>query len=231
MNQNKKISIKDLSEDDRPREKLIIKGRRALTDAELLAILIGSGNRTESAVQLCQRILIELKNDLNKLGKLEVNELVKYKGIGEAKAISIIAALELGRRRKEESPEILEPISSSKAAYNYFISHMQDLAHEEFWVLLLNRANKPIDIRMVASGGVSATIVDVKIILKLGIEKLASSIIIAHNHPSGNLTPSDSDKEITHKIKNACKLIEMPLLDHLIVTDKSFFSFSDEGIL
>lgn len=231
MNQNKKISIKDLSEDDRPREKLIIKGRRALTDAELLAILIGSGNRTESAVQLCQRILIELKNDLNKLGKLEVNELVKYKGIGEAKAISIIAALELGRRRKEEAPEILEPISSSKAAYNYFISHMQDLAHEEFWVLLLNRANKPIDIRMVASGGVSATIVDVKIILKLGIEKLASSIIIAHNHPSGNLTPSDSDKEITYKIKNACKLIEMPLLDHLIVTDKSFFSFSDEGIL
>ncbi len=231
MNQNKKISIKDLSEDDRPREKLIIKGRRALTDAELLAILIGSGNRTESAVQLCQRILIELKNDLNKLGKIEVNELVKYKGIGEAKAISIIAALELGRRRKDEAPEILEPISSSKAAYNYFISHMQDLAHEEFWVLLLNRANKPIDIRMVASGGVSATIVDVKIILKLGIEKLASSIIIAHNHPSGNLTPSDSDKEITHKIKNACKLIEMPLLDHLIVTDKSFFSFSDEGIL
>ena len=225
---DRKISIKDLSEDDRPREKLLNKGRRSLTDAELLAILIGSGNRNETAVQLCQRILADLKNDLNKLGKLEVSELMKYKGIGEAKAISIIAALELGRRRKNESQEEVPSISSSKAAYDYFLANMVDLAHEEFWVLLLNRANKPIDIKMVASGGVSATIVDVKIILKLAIERLASSIIIAHNHPSGSLLPSDADKEITAKIKNACKLIDIPLLDHLIVTDRGFYSFNDE---
>jgi DNA repair protein RadC len=228
---DRKISIKDLSEEDRPREKLLNKGRRSLTDAELLAILIGSGNRSETAVQLCQRILSDLKNDLNKLGKLEVSELMKYKGIGEAKAISIIAALEIGRRRKSENQEESQSISSSKAAYEYFISNMADLAHEEFWVLLLNRANKPIDIKMVGSGGVSATIVDVKIILKLAIEKLASSIIIAHNHPSGSLFPSDADKEITNKIKNACKLIDIPLLDHLIVTDRSFYSFNDEGNL
>ncbi len=225
---DRKISIKDLSEEDRPREKLLNKGRRSLTDAELLAILIGSGNRSETAVQLCQRILSDLKNDLNKLGKLEVSELMKYKGIGEAKAISIIAALEIGRRRKSENQEEIQSIGSSKAAYEYFISNMADLAHEEFWVLLLNRANKPIDIKMVASGGVSATIVDVKIVLKLAIEKLASSIIIAHNHPSGSLIPSDADKEITTKIKNACKLIDIPLLDHIIVTDRGFYSFCDE---
>lgn len=225
---DRKISIKDLSEEDRPREKLLNKGRRSLTDAELLAILIGSGNRSETAVQLCQRILSDLKNDLNKLGKLEVGELIKYKGIGEAKAISIIAALEIGRRRKSEAQEEIQSIGSSKAAYDYFLANMADLAHEEFWVLLLNRANKPIDIKMVASGGVSATIVDVKIILKLAIEKLASSIIIAHNHPSGSLIPSDADKEITTKIKNACKLIDIPLLDHIIVTDKGFYSFNDE---
>lgn len=228
---DRKISIKDLAQDDRPREKLLNKGRRSLTDAELLAILIGSGNRTETAIQLCQRILADLKNDLNKIGKLEVSELTKYKGIGEAKAITIIAALELGRRRKNEVQDKVEPISSSKSAYDIFLSNMEDLYHEEFWVLLLNRANIPIDIKMVGSGGVSATVVDVKIILKLAIEKLASSIIIAHNHPSGNLTPSDSDIEVTKKIREACKLIDIPLLDHLIVTDKDYYSFSDQGIL
>lgn len=226
-----KLSLKNLSEDDRPREKLLLKGRRALSDAELLAILIGSGNRNETAVQLCQRILTDIKSDLHRLGKLDVNDLTQYKGIGEAKAITIVAALELGRRRKDSADENLNAIESSKAAYTYFLSSMSDLAHEEFWVLLLNRANKPIAIKMVGSGGVSTTIVDVKIILKLAIEKLASAMIVAHNHPSGNTQPSDADKSITQKLKEACKLVDIPLLDHIIVTNKDYYSFADAGLL
>jgi DNA repair protein RadC len=226
-----KLTIKHLSEEDRPREKLLTKGRRTLTDAELLAILIGSGSRTESAVQLCQRILQGIDNNLHHLARLEVKQLMQYKGIGEAKAISIVAALEIGRRRKDEVSKTQEPINSSKRAYSCFLSQMQDLPHEEFWVLLLNRANIPLALKMVGSGGVSSTLVDVKIVLKLAIEHLASAVIIAHNHPSGNLTPSEADLKLTKKIKAGCDAVDIPLIDHLIVTDKGYYSFCDEGEL
>jgi DNA repair protein RadC len=225
------LTIKHLAEEDRPREKLLSKGRRALSDAELLAILVGSGSRNESAVQLCQRIMQGVDNNLNQLARLEVRQLMQYKGVGQAKAITIVAALELGRRRKEEVQQTQEPINSSHKAYDYLLRHMQDLPHEEFWVLLLNRANLPIGIKMVGSGGVSSTVVDVKIILKLAIEHLASAIIVAHNHPSGNVKPSVADEKLTQKIKLGCQAVDIPLIDHLIITDKGYFSFNDESLL
>ena len=225
------LSIKSWSESDRPREKLLLKGRSVLTESELLAVLIGSGNKTESAVELCKRILSDINNDLNRLGKYSVSDLMKYKGIGEAKAISIIAALELGRRRKLEPKQNRIQLTSSQKVFEYLHEHFMDLPHEEFWFLSLNRSNKVIAKHCISKGGLSNTIVDVRLIMKNAINDLASSIILAHNHPSGNLDPSDADKQITEKIKSATKLFDVTLLDHLIITDDNYYSFADNAIL
>ena len=224
------FGIKSWAEEDRPREKLLDKGRHVLTEAELIAILIGSGSKDETAVELSKRILSSVGNNLNELGKLTVQDLNKFKGIGDAKAISIIAALELGRRRKPETVK-REKIITSKDAYEIMKPSMMDLPHEEFWLLMLNRANLVTKKELISRGGVSGTVVDTKIIFKTAIVNYASSIIICHNHPSGNLKPSEADIKITKNIKDAGKIMEIPLLDHLIITDNGFYSFTDEGLL
>lgn len=226
-----KLNIKSWAEADRPREKLIHKGRLALSDAELIAILIGSGNKTETAVELAKRILSSFNHDLYKLGKLNVNELKKFNGIGEAKAISIMAALELGRRRKEAEPVQKQIIGSSKLAYLEIRDVLSDLTHEEFWVLCLNRKNELIKKMNISKGGVSGTLVDAKIIFKYAIEQLSSALILCHNHPSGNLQPSDQDIQLTKKMKEAGQLLDIPVLDHIIVGEKDYFSFADKGLI
>lgn len=226
-----KITIKAWAEEDRPREKLSQKGRRSLSDAELIAILIGSGNRNESAVELSKRILITCENDLNKLARLSISELSRFKGIGEAKAISIIAALELGRRRKETiSPDRVQ-VSTSIDVYEAIVPRFKDLNHEEFWIIVLNRANKITSSHLVSKGGQAGTIADPKIIFNMAIENHAASLILAHNHPSGNLKPSQADLELTRKLRSGGKFLDIPVLDHLIITDQGFLSFADEGIL
>ena len=229
MEENK-LGIKSWAEEDRPREKLMEKGRHVLTEAELIAILIGSGSRNETAVELSKRILASVGNNLNDLGKLNVTELTKFKGIGEAKAISVMAAMELGRRRKDSEVVKRDKITSSKDVFNIMNPLMLDLPHEEFWLLILNRANLVIKKELISRGGVSGTVVDTKIIFKTAIENYASSIIICHNHPSGNLKPSEADVKITKNIKDAGKLMEIPLLDHIIITENGFYSFADEGM-
>lgn len=225
------LNIKSWAVEDRPREKLMDKGRQILSEAELIAILIGSGSRNETAVELSKRILATVENNLNELGKLSVKELTKFKGIGEAKAISIVAALELGRRRKETDKVKRDKIITSRDVFDIMKVSMVDLPHEEFWVLLLNRANDVIKKELISRGGVSGTVVDTKIIFKTAVEHYASSLIICHNHPSGNLKPSDADIRITKNIKEAGKIMEIPLVDHLIVTDTAYYSFADEGAL
>ncbi len=229
MDENR-LGIKSWAEEDRPREKLLEKGRQVLTEAELIAILIGSGSRDETAVELSKRILASVGNNLNDLGKLNVKDLTRFKGIGEAKAISIMAAMELGRRRKGAEIVKRDKISSSKDVYEIMRSVLTDLPHEEFWVLLLNRANLVIKKELISRGGVAGTVVDTKIVFKTAIENYASSIIICHNHPSGNLKPSEADIRITKNIKEAGKLMEIQLLDHLILAESGFFSFADEDL-
>jgi len=226
-----KLNIKQWSEEDRPREKMRFKGRRALSNAELIAILIGSGNKKESAVGLAKRILADFSNDLNELSKLNELELMKYNGVGEAKAISIIAALELGRRRVDHYADPKMKIQTSRAAFETVKSHFFDLRHEEFWVICLNRANMVSSKFMLSKGGVSGTIADVKLIFKNAIEHMASSIIVCHNHPSGNLVASDQDKTITDKIRAAGKIMDIGLLDHLIISDNNYYSFADNGLI
>lgn len=228
---HKHLTIKAWAEDDRPREKLVTKGRQALSDAELLAILLSSGNRDETAVQLAQRILKENKNSINELAKLHLNDLKKYKGVGEAKAVTIAAALEIGRRRTDESVEEKVKITTSKAAYAILRSKLSDLPHEEFWVIFMSRSNSVIKTECISKGGVTGTVVDARLILKPAIENLASGIILAHNHPSGNLRPSHDDISLTKKIKEAAKLMDISLQDHLIIGDQAYYSFADEGIL
>lgn len=225
------FSIKNWSEDDRPREKLNSKGKVALSDSELLAIIIGSGSKNESAVALCKRILASVNNNLNALGKLSSAQLQKFNGIGTAKAISIVAALELGRRRREEDEVILSKITSSKAAFELMQPIIGELQHEEFWVLFLNNSNKVIAKEQLSKGGITGTIVDVRIVLKKALELGALSLIICHNHPSGTLQISNADKQITEKIKLAGESLDIKLLDHLIITEKNYTSFADEGIL
>ena len=215
-NYNSKITIKTWAEEDRPREKLLSQGRRTLTDAELMAILIGSGSTTETAVELSKRILHSCNNDLNALAKLSVTELCKFKGIGEAKAISIIAALELGRRRKESDQLETNKITSSRDVFLILSPQFSDLLHEEFWILLLNKANKVLNKVLISKGGQSATVVDAKVIFKAALEHNASSIILAHNHPSGNLKPSQADLDLTKKLKSAGNLLDINVLDHLV---------------
>ncbi len=227
----KSLTIKNWAEEDRPREKLILKGRHILTDAELIAILIGSGSKKETAVDLSKRILGEFGNSLNEIAKLSVKDLEKFNGIGEAKAITIVAALELGRRRKESEITKREKILSSNDIYRILYPVFLDLPHEEFHVLLLNRSNAVIRKEFISRGGVSGTIVDPKIVFKIALQYLASSIILCHNHPSGNLKPSEQDLSLTKKLKAAGQLLEIPILDHLIITDSEYFSFADEGLM
>ena len=227
----KKLSIKEWAVEDRPREKMMIKGIRSLSEAELIAILIGSGSLEESAVELSRRVMASVNNNLNELGKKTIKDFQEFKGIGPAKAITISAAMELGRRRKESVPdEKLKVITSADAAA-IFKPLLSDLAHEEFWILLLNRNNLVLDKIMVSQGGLSGTVIDVRIILKMALDKLACSIILCHNHPSGNLVPSEADKEITRKIKEAGKHMDIPVLDHVIIGNGSYFSFADEGLI
>lgn len=226
-----KLIIREWSEADRPREKLLDQGRRALTDAELMAILIGSGSRKETAVELCRRILADAKNNLNNISKLEVQELCQYRGIGEAKAISIIAALELGRRRQNAEPEARSILNSSRKVYDYFSPYMQDLPHEEFWVLYLNTGCKVLDKKLIGRGGNDSTPVDMRLILRYALQLHANSMILMHNHPSGTLRASNADKQVTKKIVMAAELMDIRVNDHIIFTDTSYFSFRDEELL
>lgn len=230
MKFNTKLNIKDWAEEDRPREKMLLKGVSALSDAELLGILIGSGNKGETAVELSQRILHSVSNNLNTLGKLEIKDLIKdFKGIGEAKAITIVAALELGKRRKLSEALVSPQITSSKDVYDIFHPILADLKHEEVWVLFLNRANKVVENIQISKGGLTATVVDIRLIMKEGIQSLASAMVLCHNHPSGNTQPSDDDDQITKRLKEAGHIMDIRLLDHIIVCDNSYYSYMDTG--
>lgn len=225
------FSIKNWSEDDRPREKLLNKGKDALSDAELVAILIGSGSRNESAVDLCKRILASTNNNLNALGKISIKQLMEFKGIGEAKAITIIAALELGRRRRAEETLQLKKITSSQSVFELMQPIIGELPHEEFWIIYLNNSNKILHKNQLSKGGITGTLVDVRLVMKTAIEVGAVGLILSHNHPSGTLKPSEADKQITKKLKVASESLDIKVLDHLIVTEKAYFSFADEGLL
>ena len=223
--------IKNWAVDDRPREKLLQKGKISLSDAELMAILIGSGSRNESAVDLCRRILAASEHSLNELGKLSIPQLMKYNGIGQAKAITIIAALELGRRRRTEDALERSKISSSSSVFELMQPVIGDLPHEEFHIIYLNNSNKVIRKMQLSKGGITGTLVDVRLALRMALEISATSIILCHNHPSGNLNPSSADKQLTQKLKAAGESLDIKILDHLIVTERSYFSFADEGLL
>ena len=231
MSDYKKLNIKEWAVEDRPREKMLLKGSRFVTDAELIAILIGSGNTNETAVELSKRILTSTNNNLNDLGRKGVDYLKTFKGIGEAKAVTIVAALELGKRRKEAEVFNKSKIAGSKDAFDFFQPVLGDLNHEEFWVMLLNRGNKILDTFMVSQGGVSGTVIDVRLILKKAIDNLASSLILCHNHPSGTIEASDADLNITKKLIDAAKIMDMSVIDHIIIGQNRYLSFADEGIL
>jgi DNA repair protein RadC len=223
--------IREWAEDDRPREKLLTKGRSVLSDAELLAILINSGTTKLSAVEVGQRVLQQAGNDLNALAQLSVKDLCKSPGIGEARAITIVAALELGRRRKATPKAPRTVIGSSADSYEVLKPHLLDVPYEEFWLLLLNRANHVMRVEKVSQGGVAGTVADPKIIFKAALDHLASAVILAHNHPSGNRRPSQADIALTRKLREAGVLLDLPILDHLIFTDDGYYSFADEGML
>jgi len=225
------LPINRWKEDDRPREKMLSKGKEALSDAELVAILIGSGNREETAVDLSKRILASINNNLNELATLSISDLMKFKGIGEAKAISIITAITLGRRTQLETAMVKPIIKSSKSVFNIMQPIIGNLNHEEFWILFLNNSNKVIHKKQLSKGGITGTLVDVRMLFKKAIELLAVGIIVCHNHPSGKVMPSDSDKQLTQKIKEAGVLLDIKLLDHLIITEQSYFSFTDQNML
>ncbi|MDD2986806.1 DNA repair protein RadC [Flavobacterium sp.] len=231
MENTSTFSIKYWAEDDKPREKLMLKGKAVLSDAELLAILLGSGSKNESAVDLSKRILGSVQNNLSLLGKMSVNQLTEFKGIGPAKAITIVAAAELGRRRRTEEHIDYLKVTSSKIVFDLMQPILGELPHEEFWVLYLNNANKIIYKAQLSKGGITGTVVDVRLLLKTAIEQNALGIILTHNHPSGKLIPSESDIQVTQKIKTAAKQLDISLLDHLIITEQSYYSFADDGIL
>lgn len=224
-------SIKTWSEDDRPREKLLTKGKQSLSNAELIAILIGSGNREMSAVDLARSLMEHSDNKLSNLGRLSVADLKKFKGIGEAKAISIVSAMELGRRRRTEEGVKRKQVTSSSDVYEYFADALADKQHEEFWILLLNRANKIISKELISRGGITGTVADCRLIFKMAIERNACSVILCHNHPSGNLKPSEADRTLTRKLIDGGKLLDVPVLDHIIFADNGYFSFADEGLI
>lgn len=230
MDEIKKLTIKEWNADDRPREKMLAKGISALSDAELLAILISTGTKSQSALDLARAVLSSADNNLHLLGKRDISDLIKIGGIGEAKAVTIMAALELGRRRGNADLERAE-IKQGRDVFNIMQPIIGDLPHEEFWVLFLNRRNHMIDRVLISSGGVSGTTVDVRIIMKKAIERLASTLILVHNHPSGNITASAEDKNLTKRIVDAAKLLEINVVDHVIIADKDFFSFSEHGMI
>jgi DNA repair protein RadC len=222
--------INQWAEDDRPREKLLLKGKSSLSDSELLAILIGSGSRNESAVQLCQKILASAQNNLNQLGKITINQLLQFKGIGEAKAISIVAALELSKRRQVEIVLEKPTITSSKKTFEIMHPVIGDLPHEEFWIIYLNNSNKVIHKSQLSKGGITGTVADIRMIFKLAFEYHATSIILCHNHPSGKLKASECDIQLTKKIKDAGNVLDVKVLDHVIITETGYYSFIDNGI-
>ena len=230
MTELTKLSVKDWSPEDRPREKLLSKGVHTLSNAELLAIILRSGTKEETVVELSQRILQSFENDINRLGKVSANHLMSnFKGIGEAKAIGIIAALELGKRRKAEDIGNRKKIICSIDIYNYFYPFMCDLPHEEFWALFLNRSNRIIDRFKVSQGGVSETVVEGKLIYKEAIARLTSFVVLCHNHPSGSHLPSPQDNRVTQQIKKGLELLDMHLLDHIIFTEGKYYSYADNG--
>lgn len=226
-----KLGIKLWAEEDRPREKLLQHGRRHLTDAELIAILIGSGSRTETAVDLSKRILAFYENNLTKLGKASISDLSKFKGIGEAKAISIVAALELGLRRKENVEDKIFQITTSNDVYKYLHQTFADLNHEEFWILLLNRSNNIIGKYLISKGGQAGTIADPKIIFKVALENNAANIVLAHNHPSGNLKPSESDNKLTKQLVASGNFLGLFVVDHIIFANNKYYSYKDEDMI
>lgn len=225
------MSIKFLAEDDRPREKFLIKGKSALSDSELLAIILGSGNQDDSAVELARKILASVENNWQNLSKLSIKDLMKFKGIGEAKAISVAAALEIGRRKASQEASEKIMITSTRDSYQIFSQYLSDLRTEEFWAIFLNQKNQVIHKSQISKGGITGTLVDVRVLYKIAIENYSTGIIVAHNHPTGNLKPSEIDIAITKRIKNAGDLLEIKLLDHLIIGEQSFFSFAEEGLL
>jgi DNA repair protein RadC len=231
MEKYKKLSIKNWALEDRPREKLMYNGVKSLSSAELLAIIIGSGNRNQSAVELSKWILSHCNNDLNILAKKSIHDLKKINGIGEAKAISIISALELGRRQKAFQSKQKDKITCSRDAFEILSPFVENLGHEEFWVLFMNRANKIIEIKNVSSGGITGTVFDIRLVLKDALQLEAVNLILCHNHPSGNLDPSPADKDITLKSKDAAKLMNIEILDHLIIGENNYFSFADDGLI
>lgn len=226
-----KLNITDWALQDRPREKLMVHGRQSLTDAELIAILIGSGSTKETAVELAKRILNSVDNNLHLLGKQSISDLMKFKGIGEAKAISIVAALELGRRRKLSDVLEKKQIKKSQDVFALMNPILSDLPHEEFWVLFLNRKNDVLDKQKIGQGGIHSTSVDIRLIMKAAIEKLAVAIILCHNHPTGNLKASNADLSLTKQIVKAAEIMDISVLDHLIIGEKEYFSFKDEGLI
>jgi DNA repair protein RadC len=223
--------ITSWSDEDKPREKLVEKGRQSLTNSELIAILIGSGTKKETAVELAKKILLSVDNNLDNLGRLSIEELTKFSGIGLAKAVSIAAALEIGRRRLNASKDEKVKITSSKIAYELFVPHLADLNQEVFAVICLNRAGNPLITKAVSSGGISETLVDLRIIYKLALENNATSIILAHNHPSGNILPSEADIKLTQKIIDAGKIMNIKVLDHLIIGHNEYYSMADQGAI
>lgn len=225
------MSIKFLAEDDRPREKFLLKGKSALSDSELLAIILGSGNNEDSAVELARKILASVDYNWQKLSKLSIKDLMKFKGIGEAKAISVAAALEIGRRKAAQEIPEKEKVTSINDLYKIFSQYLSDLQTEEFWAIFLDQKNHVIYKTQISKGGISGTLVDVRVIFRIAIEHFATSVVVAHNHPTGNLTPSQADISITRRIKEAGDLLDIKLLDHLIIGENSFFSFSEQGLL
>ena len=225
------FSIKHWSDDDKPREKMVQKGKAVLSDAGLIAILIGSGSRNESAVELSKRILASVDHNLNALGKLSIKQLMQFKGIGEAKAVSIAAALEIGRRRRGEEDQKITKITGSKDAFELLLPIMGELPHEEFWIVYLNNSNKVLATSQLSKGGLTDTLVDVRLVMKQALEYAAVGLILAHNHPSGTLRPSNGDRLVTEKLKQAAAALDIKVLDHLIITQKHYYSFADEGIL
>jgi DNA repair protein RadC len=231
MSSGNKNSITAWAEEDRPREKMVLRGKVALTDAELLAIIIGSGSVGESAVGLSQRLLGAVGNSLQELGRHTLHDLKRFKGIGQAKAVLILAALELGRRRHLSEPRARPKIACSLDAYQVIAPLLADLYHEEFWLLLLNKANEVIARERLSSGGMAGTVVDVKMLFKCGIDGRAAAVIAVHNHPSGNLRPSQSDIDLTRRLRHAGEIMDLPLLDHLIISERGYYSFADDGAL
>lgn len=222
--------IPEWAEDEKPREKLLLKGKSSLSNAELIGILISTGTKTKSAIDLGRELLESAQNNLNVLARFNVNEITKIKGLGLAKAITILSAIELGSRRKHEEA-VIKKVTSSKQAFEILEPLISDNKYEEFWVLLLNRANYLISCKQISEGGISGTIVDLRKIFKIALEENACSIILAHNHPSGNIAPSDADKSLTKKIKESGLIIDIPIVDHLIISNNSYYSFADEGTL